>query len=302
MSPLSSVTLGEREGTRVSILDDQPLDQPYEHSAGTSPLSTPPSPASDHSRLIIPLLVIALLAGGFFGVRWWLARRQADAAQQLANTASAPPTTEPIDSRPPAITLPPMDQMDPFLRQLLGALSARPELARWLATDDVTRRIVFNIDQLARGTVAAKENQMIAPSGQFATVTRGGRRMVDANSYRRYDGLAATVASADATAVARAYTTIKPRLVEAYRQMGRPDDDFDRTLSLAIANLVDTPVSEQPPTLVPGQGLNWAYADRKLETLRPAQKQLLRMGPENQRIVQAKLREIDAAIKTEAGR
>ncbi|MPY95824.1 MAG: DUF3014 domain-containing protein [Acidimicrobiia bacterium] len=34
-----------------------------------------------------------------------------------------------------------------------------------------------------------------------------------------------------------------------------------------------------------------------IEALQPAQRQLLRMGPDNQRIVQAKLREIDAAIK-----
>ncbi len=286
----------------MGILDDQALDQPLdEGSVGTSPLSTPPTPTADHSRLIIPLLVIALLGGGFFGGRWWLARRQAEAVQPVA-TPSAPQASEPIEARPPAVTLPPMDQMDAFLRQLLGALSARPELARWLATDDVTRRIVFTVDQIARGASPTKENRSIAPSGSFEVVTGNGRRTVDPDSYRRYNGLAATVDSLDASAVARAYTTIKPRLDEAYRQTGHPDGDFDRTVGLAIANLLDTPVVDQPPTLVQSRGLNWAYSDRKLETLRPAQKQLLRMGPENQRIVQAKLREIDAAIKNTSSR
>jgi len=281
----------------VGILDDQPLDQPLdEGSVGTSPLSTPPRRGSESSRLIIPLLVIALLIGGFFGVRWWLARRQAATAQSAA-AVQAPQATEPIDKRPPAVTLPPMDQMDAFLRQLLGALSARPELARWLATDDVTRRIVFTVDQVARGNAPTKENRSIAPSGDFEVTTRGRRRTVDPDSYRRYDGLAATVGSLDANAVARAYTTIKPRLDEAYRQMGHPDGDFDRTVELAIANLLDTPVVDEPPALVQSRGVNWAYADRNLETLRPAQKQLLRMGPENQRVVQAKLREIEAALK-----
>jgi len=282
----------------VSILDDdQPLDQPLDQ--GTSPLSSRPTPAADHSRLIIPLLIIALIGGAFFGVRWWLARRQATAPQTAA-TLQQQQGTEPIDAPPPAVTLPPMDQMDAFLRQLLGALSTRPELARWLATEDVTRRIVFTVDQVARGAAPTKENRSIAPSGPFEVNTRGRRTTVDPDSYRRYDGLAATVGSLDAAAVARAYTTIKPRLDEAYRQMGHADGDFDRTVELAIANLLDTPVVDQPPVLVPGQGLTWAYADRNLETLRPAQKQLLRMGPDNQRIVQAKLREIDAALKSEA--
>jgi hypothetical protein len=281
----------------VSILDDQPLDQPLDHpSGGNSPLSTPPAPATDHSRLIIPLLVIAILAGGFFGVRWWMARRQAAAAPPAA--AVSPPPTEALESQPPAVTLPPMDQMDPFLRQLLGALSSRPELARWLATDDVTRRLVFTIDQLARGVSPAKENRNLAPSGTFAVTTRNGRRTIDPKSYSRYNSLAAVVDSMDANAVARAYTTIKPRLVEAYRKSGHPDGDFDTTVSLALSTLIDTPVPEEPPAVTQGpQGLNFVYADRALESLKPAQKQLLRMGPENQRIVQDKLREIDAAIK-----
>jgi hypothetical protein len=39
-----------------------------------------------------------------------------------------------------------------------------------------------------------------------------------------------------------------------------------------------------------------AYADPWLEDLSPAQKQLLRMGPSNQRRVQAKLRELAVAM------
>lgn len=277
----------------MSILDDQPLDSSGEPTLSTAP---PRPPSADHSRLIIPILVIALLAGGFFAVRWWLARRQAETIQRAA-AVPAPPATEALDTRPPAITLPPMDQMDAFLRQLLGALSTRPELVRWLATDDVTRRLVFAVDQVARGVTPAKDIKELTPSGPFDVVSRNGRRTVSPEGYRRYDGLAATAASVDATAVARAYTTIKPRLTEAYRQMGHPDGDFDHTVAVAIANLLETPVVDQPPALTQGRGLNYRYADAKLEGLQPAQKQLLRMGPENQRTVQAKLREIDAAIK-----
>jgi hypothetical protein len=40
----------------------------------------------------------------------------------------------------------------------------------------------------------------------------------------------------------------------------------------------------------------YEYADRKLEALTPAQKQLLRMGPSNVARIQAKLREVQAAL------
>ncbi len=105
-------------------------------------------------------------------------------------------------------------------------------------------------------------------------------------------------ASVDATAVARAYATIKPRLEETYRKMGHPDANFDDVVALALGNLIDTPIPEQPPAITQtAQGLNFVFVDRQLESLRPAQKQLLRMGPEHQRTVQDKLREVDQAIK-----
>ncbi len=40
----------------------------------------------------------------------------------------------------------------------------------------------------------------------------------------------------------------------------------------------------------------YEYADRTLEALTPAQKQLLRMGPANVARIQAKLREFQAAL------
>jgi len=42
----------------------------------------------------------------------------------------------------------------------------------------------------------------------------------------------------------------------------------------------------------------YGFADARLQRLEPAQKQLLRMGPENVKRVQAKLRELVAALET----
>ena len=40
----------------------------------------------------------------------------------------------------------------------------------------------------------------------------------------------------------------------------------------------------------------WAYDDERLESLTPAQKQLLRMGPRNVRIIKGKLHDIALAL------
>ncbi len=127
-------------------------------------------------------------------------------------------------SRPlPPVNLPPLDQMDGFLRPLLSALSSRPELARWLATDDLVRQLAMAIDQAATGASPARDFKVIAPTTPFVPAGRGLRRTIDPASYRRYDGLVQTVTSIDASSVAKIYKTIHPRLNEAYRSLGNPD-------------------------------------------------------------------------------
>jgi Protein of unknown function (DUF3014) len=48
--------------------------------------------------------------------------------------------------------------------------------------------------------------------------------------------------------------------------------------------------------LVEGTGATWAYADPALERLGDVDKQILRMGPRNARILQEKAREISRAL------
>ena len=99
------------------------------------------------------------------------------------------------------------------------------------------------------------------------------------------------VSALDATGTARLYLTLKPRILEAYGELGYPGGDFDRVLERAIGELLDVPVIEGDIALRQ-KVISYAYVDQKLESLSPAQKHLLRMGPRNVQAVQAKLREI----------
>ena len=188
--------------------------------------------------------------------------------------------------------------MDPFLRVLLGTLSARPELSRWLATDDLIRQMALIIDRLSVGASPAKELKALRPNADFETARQGRGRVINPASYRRYDGLAETVASLDAGAAARVYRTIKPRLAEAYRALGRSTADVDTAVGVAIDTLTSTPKASDPVAVREGKGATWAFADAELEALDPAQKHLLRMGPANAAKVTAKLEQIRAALRT----
>jgi len=235
------------------------------------------------------VLILVLLAGGAW--RFW---RQPAATN---TTPAAVTTTEvPITAPPPPVALPPLDDMDAFLRPLLNALSNRPELARWLATDDLVRQLAAAIDQASQGDNPSSGFKELAPRSPMATARRNNRRSIDPASYRRFDGLVTTVTSLDASAVARIYKTIRPRLDEAYRNMGHPGGNVDAAVKHALDILVSTPVVKGPVMLAEGSGARWAYEDEDLETLTPTQKQLIRMGPTHTEAMLVWLRALQAGI------
>ena len=245
-----------------------------------------------------PLLPIAiggiLLVGLFAGGAWWMWRAPAAAnATPTAVTA----TDAPVTAAAPPVALPPLDEMDAFLRPLLQALSNRPELVRWLATDDLVRQLAAAIDQASQGDNPAGGFKELMPETRMTVERRNNRRNIDPASYQRYDGLVTTVTSIDASAVARIYKTIRPRLNEAYQNMGHPGGDVDVAVKQALDLLLATPVVKGPVMLEEGAGARWAYADPGIERLTMTQKQLVRMGPAHTDALLVWLRALKAGLE-----
>jgi hypothetical protein len=67
--------------------------------------------------------------------------------------------------------------------------------------------------------------------------------------------------------------------------------------------LLATPIPEGPVRLTPpSKGVAYTFTDPRLEGLTAAQKQLVRMGPDNARKIQASLRAIALALGIPADR
>jgi len=231
------------------------------------------------------LLALAIL--------WYFGKRAEPAAPPPARTVSQ--TTGDVQRRTPEpgtpIDLPPLDQSDTLVRTLVGALSSQPAVAAWLTTNGLIRNFTVTVTNVANGETPAKHLKPLRPAGTFSTKAAGGKTFIDPASYSRYDGVAAAVDSVDARGAARLYATLKPRIEDAYKDLIGPDAQFDRTLERAIVQLLRTPVVDRDVE-VRTDKVSYAYADPALEGLTHAQRQLLRMGPRNVRIVKAKLRAI----------
>lgn len=256
-----------------------------------------PQPETPGGGLGFPALLalFAVVAVGLLVIVFLVFRHPAPKAVPTpAPLAAVSPAPSP--SPTPAVPLPSLDDSDPFVRQLAASLSAHPELARWLARTALVRTLTAVVTNVAGGETPRAHLEFLAPKQRFKAARRPGRLIVpDPAGFAGYELFGDAVASVNAPAAASAYVTLAPLFEAAYVELGHPEGGFRGVLDKAIAVLLAVPVLRDDVELVP-HAVGFRYADASLEALTPAQKQFLRIGPRNVRLVQGKLREIAAAL------
>jgi len=286
----------------MSDWDDRDLDQSEEGYAASS-TSAPIRHNRDASLLTWPLIAAAVLALVAGLTLFWLfssggpiAVPEQEASDDRPAPIAAPlPAEEELEPEEPEVVLPALSESDVFAREALGALSRHPGLASFLLTDELVRKIVAAVDNIAEGENPARHFPYLAPEEKFGVVQRSPQVFLDPRSYHRYDVLASAFASMDTEGLATVYRDAKPLMDEAYAELGYQDQQFGDALQKAIAILLRTPVEEERISLR-ADSVNYTFVESHLEGLSPAQKQLLRTGPENTRKVQSKLRSLADAL------
>ena len=258
----------------------------------------PPQPMRAERPVWLWLVIAALMLATAGAVYLFVQRRQWTAPVDR-RPAPAAAAVQPLGSNALAIDVPPLDQSDAVVRELVRQLSSHPRILAWLATDGLIRTATVAVENVSGGATPAGHFPVLKPTAGFETITRGRELYISPRSYERYDALADAMASIDPAGAARLYTTLKPRVEEAYRDLGYPDTPFDRALERAIVLLLRVPATD---ARVEPKGIGYGYADPALEGLTGAQKQLLRMGPRNIRIIQSSLRQIALALGIPAER
>jgi hypothetical protein len=252
--------------------------------------------SDEHTKWIVLILLFVISAAVVGYVVYQ--RQRAKTPQAVAAPVSAPapapaakPTTGPL-VQAENIPLPPLAETDALVRQLLVKLSSHPKVLAWLATNGLIENFTVATLNISDGKSPAIQFwRNLAPQGRFTVTNTANGAMLDPKSYRRYDEYTAAIGALDAPGTARLYLTLKPRITEAYRNLGFPEGDFDLVLERAIHELVTTPAV---PNDIPlrEKVITYQFVDPRVESLSGAQKQLLRMGPDNMRVVQNKLRDI----------
>lgn len=228
----------------------------------------------------------------------------------------APAPTPPVAAVPaqpaasdPAL-LPPLEPEVPAAplaaTGVAGALAELVGRTALVVTDDFPRRFVATVDNLGRAHAPPIMWPVTPTAGRFAVEGPDGSSVIAADNSARYTPFVLLAEGVNAAAAATLYARMYPLLQGAYRELGFPGKSFHRRLVEVIDLLLATP---QPPYplkvhLVEVKGtvpsvrpwVRYEYADPALEALPAGQKILLRVGPEHQKRLKAKLAELRAEL------
>jgi hypothetical protein len=209
-----------------------------------------------------------------------------------------PPFVEepPPDAVPPPPP-PPIEEREPEARAALAQVAGAELVEEHLVRDDLVRKLVATVDNLASEAIRINSRVVPAQEGLFQVEgTEEEELYISPANYRRYTALVQLVDAVDTNELAQAYKRYYPLLQQAYEELGYPGRQFHNRALEVIDHLLETPVVEGPIPLQQPHVL-YEYADPELEALSSGQKALIRLGPEHGEIIRRKLIEFRAAIE-----
>lgn len=256
----------------------------------------------------VVLVVVAAAAVAVLAFLWqtgWLERPGTQAPAPAAPVAAVP--AQPTASQPallppePDASLPPLATAD-----VPGALAELFGRTALVVTDDFARRFVATVDNLGRSHAPPIMWPVAPAAGRFTVQEADGSTFITADNSTRYTPFVLLAEGVDAAAAVKLYARMYPLLQTAYRDLGFPGKSFHHRMVEVIDLLLATP---QPPhplkvQLVEVKGsvpsvrpwVRYEFVDPALEALPAGQKILLRVGPEHQKRLKARLAGLRAEL------
>jgi len=179
-----------------------------------------------------------------------------------------------------------VDSDEPFREAMI---TLTPGLAPWLSTDQLIRKYVLIANDFSQGFVIENHMRFLKPTQPFAVEQSDKGTFISKKNYQRYDALAAAIDAIDEQLIIGVYKKFRPLLMQVYSDFSYPEEfKLEDILIKAAGEIMAAPIIEEPIALV-RPSVKYKFADAKLEGSSPVSKQMLRMGPENTRIIQNKI-------------
>ena len=217
-----------------------------------------------------------------------------------AEVALEPVIEHPLPPAPAATAaasgpLPTLNESDASLMKALAQVSGDDAVKSFLMPENLVRHLVVTIDNLPRSKVAFDKRPTLPLNGVLAVNGDELHATLDDDNFERYRPLVAVIDRLDMRQLMAVYVHFYPLFQQAYQDLGYPTGYFNDRLVQVIDVLLAAPQPAGPIELT-RPNVMYTFADPALEAAPAGQKLMVRMGPDNERAVKAKLMELRALV------
>lgn len=255
------------------------------------------------------LVLLGLVAAWYFRPQPQdpeLAQTLTEKAGPAPETAREPVVRYPVPEPPkpvaapepePEPPLPTLGESDPAAQDAMAGLFPGQELRDLFYLKHFIQRLVLMVDNLPRETLPTTRLPFRPTPGEFRVESHADGQVISDANFQRYRPYIRLAESVDIQNLVRVYVRFYPLFQEAYRDLGYPKGYFNDRLIEVLDHLLGTP-DITTPLRVEKPVLYYEYVDPALESLSAGRKILLRIGPDNARIVKDRFRELRQALVT----
>ena len=224
-----------------------------------------------------------------------------NASPSLDSSIESKPTIATVNEtaeKETGFVLPLLDDSDELIRNGMLVLTRHTGVNKWLAPKELIRKFVAFTSNISEGQLTKEPVRSLALEGPFSVISVDEKTFeIDPASYERYEDFVEVAVSFDAARAAEFYRLLSPLFQSAYEELGFGEQRFDDVMFRAIGRLLETPSLDFPVRLIQPVVM-YEFEDPKLEAMSAAQKQLIRMGPKNTRLLQDKIGEVARELRT----
>ena len=197
-----------------------------------------------------------------------------------------PPPPEPVED-----PLPRLEESDDAVRDAVGDIPLGTAGQQYLIPGNIIERSASLIYLMAQGEVPYKLLPVSRPKAAFPIRDDGTQVVTDPAGFERYDALTQWLQSLDLESLLSSLEWFIPLFREAWSYYGEDPAAFDMAVVMTLDLVIATPEIDLSEARLIRKEAVWIFEDPAIEGLAPIQKQVLRMGPENAKILKAKAAE-----------
>ncbi len=200
--------------------------------------------------------------------------------EPLSVDSDTGPEVKILLSRVAGPSVPGLNESDSAFRAGLLELDLSASLADWLIDEELIRRFVILVDNMAVGTLPRKHSLIKPLPNGFVAYENEQKYWLEAANYQRYQPYVAMFDLLETEQILTLYQRYYPLMQEAYAELGYPRKAFHHRVLAALDHILDAP--DAPPAIeLQRPSVMYKFADPALEKYSDVHKQLLRLGPDN---------------------